>query len=251
MATLCRIDPHAHLYDSFSARAWCEAAARNLGGSPSLPAFVVVVDRDGQDSLSRLRAEVPSFGTWSDVWGGAAGRISLGASDLTVIQGTQYVTSERIEVLALGVKRAAPDRMMASEYVSLINEQGGLACLPWSPGKWLGARGEVVRRVLDTTPSTVVTVGDISIRSRLGPPSSLLRYARQKGFAVLSGTDPLPRLRDERLVGSFGLELSLADGAPSTWEDLKNALISPSCQHAWGHRNSLPLAVARFLSSVA
>lgn len=249
MGIRCRIDPHAHLYDSFSTREWCHAAIRNLGGTAEAPAIVITVDRVGQDSLGRLRREVTAFGDISDIWQGKACALSLDGRELIVIQGTQYVTSERVEVLALGVQRAAPDGMTAAEYVSIISEQGGLACLPWSPGKWLGGRGKVVRRVLDETPPTILTVGDISIRSRLGPPSALLSYAKEKGFSVLKGTDPLPRVEDERLVGSFGLEV-VGDEGFASWENLKQSLISPRDLHPWGHRNSLPVAARRFLASL-
>lgn len=251
MANRCRIDPHAHLYDSFSTREWCQAAVRNLGGTAEVPAIVITVDRAGQDSLSRLRGDAPAFADVSNIWESKACSVSLDGCELIVIQGTQYVTSERIEVLSLGAQRAVPDGMTASEYVAIITEQGGLACLPWSPGKWLGSRGQVVRRLLDVTPPTILTVGDISIRSRLGPPSALLRYARGKGFAVLAGTDPLPRVEDERLVGSFGLEVALEDESVASWENLKRALISPGSMRSWGERNSLPVAARRFLSSIS
>jgi len=251
MVNSCRIDPHAHLYDSFALREWSHAAIRNLRGTPEVPALVIVVDREGQDSMARLKGDGSAFADVTNVWEGRAVSLSFEDGQLTVIQGTQYVTSERIEVLALGVQRAAPDGMTAAEYVSIVTEQGGLPCLPWSPGKWLGSRGGVVRRVLDTTPSTVVTVGDISIRSRLGPPSGLLRYAKGRGFSVLSGTDPLPRVEDECLVGSFGLEVSLGESALVSWASLKNALIVPSSIRSWGRRNSLPLAAKRFISSLA
>ena len=285
MTITVRLDPHAHLYDSYSIREWCRAAFSNLGGkSPrntpvgttGAPIFrartpgaavvssaddganrdiavvVIVVDREGQDSLARLRREVPSFADWNELWDGQAGRIEFDEGALTVIRGVQYVTSERIEVLGLGVERAAPDAMAASEYVSIITDGGGLACLPWSPGKWLGARGKVVRRMLDGTPSTILTVGDISIRSHLGPPSALLRYARQKGFSVLSGTDPLPRVQDQSLVGSFGLEFSAdGDDALACWTGLKNALVAPQSLKPWGRRNSAGTALQRFIASIA
>lgn len=251
MATQCRIDPHAHLYDSFSTREWCHAAIRNLGVSADSPAIVITVDRDGQDSLGRLREEAPGFSNLSTIWEGKACALSLEGRTLIVVQGTQYVTSERVEVLSLGTQRAAPDGMTAAEYVSMITEQGGLACLPWSPGKWLGGRGQVVRRLLDATPPTILTVGDISIRSRLGPPSALLSYAKGKGFSVLTGTDPLPRVEDERLVGSFGLEVVLEEEGLASWENLKSSLISPGSLRSWGRRNSLPVAARRFLASLA
>ena len=250
MTTTVRLDPHAHLYDSYSTREWCRAAFSNLGGKPDVTAVVIVVDREGQDSLARLRLEVPSFADWRDLWDGQAGRVEFDEGALTVIRGVQYVASERIEVLGLGVERAAPDAMAASEYVSIITELGGLSCLPWSPGKWLGARGGVVRRLLDGTPSTILTVGDISLRSQVGPPSSLLRYARNKGFSVLAGTDPLPRPQDQSLVGAFGIEIAAGEDVFS-WESLKNALIAPQMCKVWGRRNSAGTALQRFISSIA
>lgn len=252
MTSTVRIDPHAHLYDSYSAKEWCHAALNNLGGGNEVAAVVIVVDREGQDSLARLRREVPSFGQWTDIWDGTAGQLTLGGGTLTIIQGVQYVTSESIEVLALGVERNAPDRLPALEYTSLINDQGGLACIPWSPGKWLGARGAVVRRLIDTTPTNRLVVGDIAIRSRMGPPSFLLGYAKRRGLSVWSGTDPLPRSQDQSLVGSFGLELRSnveVNLLLASWSVLKETLLLPNGFGVWGRRNSVGQALQRFLSS--
>ena len=253
MNALLRIDTHAHLYDSYSVKEWCEAAVRNLGGSGASPSVVFVVDREGQDSLARLRREVPSFGDWQELWDGQAGIARLGDGSLVVVQGVQYVTSERLEVLGLGVPRSSPDGSSASEYISHIGELGGLACLPWSPGKWLGSRGKVVRNLLDTTATSALIAGDISIRSRLGPPSTLLRYARNRGYTVLYGTDPLPTKSDEELVGSFGVELVLTNSAQevvSSWSGLREAILSAGTLSRWGVRNSPLQATRRFISSV-
>lgn len=253
MNALLRIDTHAHLYDSYSVKEWCEAAVRNLRGSGDSTSVVFVVDREGQDSLGRLRREVPSFGDWQELWDGQAGIARLGNGSLVVVQGVQYVTSERLEVLGLGVKRSSPDGSSATEYISHIGELGGLACLPWSPGKWLGGRGKVVRNLLDTTATSALIAGDISIRSRLGPPSSLLRYARRRGFTVLYGTDPLPTKSDEELVGSFGVELVIATStqeAVSSWSGLRETILSAGTLSGWGARNSPLQATRRFISSV-
>ncbi|MEN9847023.1 MAG: hypothetical protein RIS36_2170 [Pseudomonadota bacterium] len=253
MRALLRIDTHAHLYDSYSVKEWCEAAVRNLGGGGDCASVVFVVDREGQDSLARLRREVPSFGDWNDLWDGQAGIARLGDGSLVIVQGVQYVTSERLEVLGLGVQRSSPDGSSAAEYISRIGELGGLACLPWSPGKWLGSRGKVVRTLLDTTASRALIAGDISIRSQLGPPSYLLRYARSRGFKLLYGTDPLPTKSDEELVGSFGVELVVTrpvDEVVSAWSSLQDAILSAGTISQWGTRNSPLRAARRFLSSV-
>ena len=246
MSTSLRIDPHAHLYEKHSARAWCESAVRHLNGEGVL----IIVDREGQDSFERLRREVPAFGAWRDVWDGLAGEISLPEGALLVIRGVQYVAAERIEVLGLGVRRASPDRLPAVDYIKQIREQGGVSCLPWSPGKWLGARGRVVRAILDAHAPGTLAVGDISLRSVVGPPSSLLRYARAKGFSVLQGTDPLARTEDEGLVGSFGVEVSVPAGGALTWDVLRSALLSAPVVKGRGVRNTPFTALRRFFDSL-
>jgi hypothetical protein len=246
MNTSLRIDPHAHLYEKHSARAWCESAVRNLDGEGVL----IIVDREGQDSFERLRREVPAFGAWTDVWDGLAGEISLPEGALLVIRGVQYVAAEKIEVLGLGVHRTLADRLPAVEYIKQIRGQGGVACLPWSPGKWLGSRGRAVKALLDQHTPDSLTVGDISLRSVLGPPSSLLRYARSQGFAILQGTDPLPRVADEALVGSFGVEVDVLGKRPLTWEDVRTALLSAAGVKGRGRRNSPVAAARRFIDSL-
>ena len=246
MNTSLRIDPHAHLYEKHSARAWCESAVRNLNGE----GVVIIVDREGQDSFERLRREVPSFGAWTDVWDGLAGEIALPEGALLVIRGVQYVAAERIEVLGLGVRRTLSDRLPAAEYIKQILAQSGVPCLPWSPGKWLGARGRAVKAILDGNVPTSLTVGDISLRSVLGPPSALLRYAQAKGFVVLQGTDPLPRAADEELVGSFGVEVDVAGKRPLTWDDVRAGLLSTAAVKGRGRRNSPIAAVRRFIDSL-
>ncbi len=253
MPNTLRIDTHAHLYDDYSVKEWCYAAVRNLGGCDEVCTAVCVVDRDGQESLARLRSEVPSFGEWRDLWDGLAGIAHLGTGSLLIVRGVQYVTSERLEVLGLGVERFAPDGSSAGEYISRIEELGGLACLPWSPGKWLGARGKVVKALLDAGSENAFVVGDISMRSRFGPPSTLLRYARKKGFPVVHGTDPLPSQVDERLVGSLGSELALTRSPEellSSWATLKETLLSSGTLRPCGARNSPLKAARRFASSI-
>jgi hypothetical protein len=111
----------------------------------------------------------------------------------------------------------------------------------------------VVRKLLDTCPVATLFVGDISLRSRVGPPSALLRYAVKRGFTVMFGTDPLAIKQDEKLVGSFGVELTLKRSQQEvliSWSALKDALLSTGLLSGWGARNSPFQAVRRFVSSL-
>lgn len=221
------LDPHAHLYDTFSSHGWVVAALRNLkNGSISqigklAPSFncVTVVDRSGQDSFLRLRREISDFASWEE-WGedGSGSSSSLIASitlhnsgeRLYLIRGVQYVSIERIEVLGLGVNREAKDGALAAlGLIDLISNAGGVACLPWSPGKWLAARGRVVSEIISSGDNKGVCFGDIALRVSLGVPSVHLRRSAARGFRILAGSDPLAIGFDESLVGSYGVCINI------------------------------------------
>lgn len=253
-----RFDPHAHLYDSYPVKEWCNAAYANLKGSEGA-CVVIVVDRAGQDSFERLRREVPTFGTWYEAplqsgdGVSEAGTIEWNQKRLHVIRGVQYVSVERLEVLALGVGRSVPDGAPAAELIDRIRREGGIACLPWSPGKWLGSRGTVVRRIMRGSSPREFVFGDIAIRTALGPCSLVLRRARRARFLVICGTDPLPDPRDATLVGSFGMQINV-DTLPSN-ERLFSDLLAPALVGAipcgpYGRRNGVARAVRRFISTL-
>lgn len=256
--TLIRLDPHAHLYDSYPLRAWCDAACTNLGHGEGVSAVVIVVDRAGQDSFARFRQEGVSFGVWREAsvrpldGVSEVGTFSWEGRILHIIRGVQYVSVEKIEVLGLGVGRSVPDGAPASELIDLIRQEDGVACLPWSPGKWLGERGHVIVKLMRSFSPSSLTFGDIAIRSSYGPPSLLLRRAQRRNFPILYGTDPLPGGSDVSLVGSFGVQFSAnAHGTPEGIfaESIRPALLDPECLRIWGKRNDPLLALKRFFRS--
>ena len=258
-ACTIRIDTHAHLYDQYSVRRWCEAIVKNFRLGAGAIGVVIVVDRVGQDSFARLRMEVPSFGEWSeppvsgqDDAGSLVGRATIDGKIFFVLRGVQYVSAEGIEVLGWGAHRNAPDGGIAAELIRLVAWDGGVACLPWSPGKWLGRRGRVISALMRNSSTEALLFGDISIRTRIGPPSLLLSKARRAGFQVIPGTDPLPRVADEALVGSYGVEFT-ASHQPTDreiWGLVKSAFLSKSrTLRVWGGPSSPCKAVARFIST--
>jgi hypothetical protein len=242
------IDPHAHLYSAYSIQSWCEAALGHLGSG----GLVVVVDRQGQDSLTRLAQEVEGFALWREHSAGISGAVEWPSGEsITVVRGVQYVARERIEVLGLGVGRACNDGEPVETLISLIGQGGGIACLPWSPGKWLGARGKLVGELLARHKPSDFVVGDISVRSSIGPYSPLLQRAKEMGFSVLCGTDPLPRVGDQSLVGTFGMVI---DGEPPAPADERVPWVLDRLKTAQGltphgRRNGPLLALRRFVSA--
>lgn len=248
-----RIDTHAHLYDCFNLREWVAHAVSNLGISEFAQGVVIVVDRDGQDSFQRLRNEVSAFAEWSEDYAHdncLVGTIHMENHQLFVIQGVQYVTSERLEVLSLGCHRMLPDGVACEETIAASINAGSLVCLPWSPGKWLGVRGRIVAGLLPDLSKHRVCFGDISVHSRWWPRSRLLERARRRGFACVAGTDALERSQDCALVGSYGVSCNTS--APVDAADLVAFIRDiPSRDIAlWGVPNDFVTASRRFISSL-
>jgi hypothetical protein len=168
---------------------------------------------------------------------------------LLVLRGVQYVAEEKIEVLGFGVGRTCDDDLPAQELIEGITRAGGVPCLPWSPGKWLGKRGVVVRAILEAAIPGSLTVGDIAIRSWAGPPSLLLKYAVQRGFSIVCGTDPLPRSNDQALVGEFGMAINgnIPEDIHQRAQSILQHLATGKGCRVHGTRNGPIRALKRFL----
>jgi hypothetical protein len=126
-----------------------------------------------------------------------AGRIFL-------VAGRQIVTVERLEVLALATTSIIADGLSLDETVATIQNNEGLAVLPWAVGKWFGKRGATVDAFLKTAAPGRLFVGDNGGRPVFWPTPRLFLTARQRGIQLLPGSDPLPLAREELRVGSYG-----------------------------------------------
>ena len=257
---LIRLDPHAHLYDHYRLADWIEAAILNLAPNNDAERGVIIVDRQGQDGFARIEREISDLGSWRVAQpesGSNADAINAVVTfkdkTLNVVRGVQYVSAEKIEVLGWGVKRECDDGAPCQDLVEMIRVSGGVVCLPWSPGKWIGKRGKVVKDLLRLNSADHLVLGDIAIRSRFGPPSVILSRAKRTSFQVICGSDPLPRSEDATLVGSYGVELSAPSGFEGRGSVLKLLeLIKSPLVHkrVWGSPNTPLKAIKRFASTL-
>ncbi len=248
------IDAHVHLYSSYSlATLVCSALGNLTVPSPvgEVTKILMLVDRAGQNSRELLLNT--SLGAEMSVQyhdGALSAEILTPQGTLLVVFGCQCVSREKVEVLGLGLLSRPPEGISAEDQVRFIQDHGGVPSLPWSPGKWIGKRGKVVHAILDTFGPTGVTVSDIALRSRWGPPSFLLIYAKSSGFPVLFGSDPLPLPAEEQLVGRFGMKLQgeTCGGNLVAW--ILAELKVPARQlPEIGTRNPPGMALRRFLAS--
>ena len=127
---------------------------------------------------------------------------------LIVLAGRQIVTSERLEVLALGTREHIADGMPLDDTIQRALAADALVVLPWGFGKWWFRRGKVVRRALRSFSKCGIYLGDNGGRPQHCKTPRLLREAERDGVLTLPGSDALPFPSEIGRVGSYGFVLS-------------------------------------------
>jgi len=206
-------DAHVHIYLRADVAALLSAAARHFRetatgvGATDWQGVLFLTECAGTNWFETIAAsqDVRQFGSWR-VSGVPTDPLILEARNETeslhIVAGRQIVTSERIEVHALGTREAIADGMELHATVHMVQAAAALAVLPWGVGKWLGKRGTLVGSVLASEQA------DLFASDNGGRPwfwrDPLLTRMRAVGRPVLRGSDPLPLHAEELRVGEFG-----------------------------------------------
>ena len=165
-------------------------------------------------------------------------------SPVLLIAGRQLVTSERLEVLALGIDALFPDGLQADAAIASVRAAGAVPVLSWAPGKWLFARGRVVRRLLAESQAGGFLLGDSSLRPLGWGEPALMREGRRLGFNVIAGSDPLPLPNEEKVLGSYGCVLNAPCDMERPFASFREALQSRVVEIRLVGRRRSPLVVA-------
>lgn len=213
-ATLA-IDGHVHLYPVYNLPRAVEHGVKNLQdnspkiGSKVVPVWLLVERSDANffDQIRQSPRQYDSNGL----------KFKPGADDLTVVveqageamlyifAGRQLVTQEGLEVLSLISSLNIADRQQGiDEVIQAVIDSGGIAALNWAPGKWFFQRGRVIARQIEQHSAAELFIGDTSLRTRLWPEPKLMKLARNKGFPIMAGSDPLPFPGEEQGIGRYG-----------------------------------------------
>ena len=121
-----------------------------------------------------------------------------------IIAGRQIITAEKLEVLALISNDEFADSLTVETTIQNIVSKGGIPVLPWGVGKWLGKRGEILQKLLNSDSFSMLYLGDNSGRPNFWLRPTYFQLAEQKGWKILPGTDPLPLKSEYSRPGSFG-----------------------------------------------
>lgn len=252
------VDTHAHLYPCHDVDLFLACARRNLSRLagrhvPHAQAHVLcLTERSMDTAFADLAAGRQAPRGWRLAPCAESSAVRLRADDffeLILVAGRQVVTRERVEVLGLGIAAAVPDGLPLADTLDTIREREGVPVLPWSPGKWLGQRGRVVRALIETAAPGGFLLGDTALRPRPCILPRLLVLGSERGIALLAGSDPLPLPGDERHVARYATLLDAPFSAETPVASLRLALSSPTPRATvCGSRRSWPsvaLALAR------
>ena len=122
---------------------------------------------------------------------------------LTLLPGRQIISREKIEVLALGCPQLIDDGQPVLDVIYQIIQLGHVPVLPWSPGKWFGARGAIIKDLINELKAGDFMIGDTPLRPYGWATPRLMKDAQKKGFSVVAGSDPLPFSGEEAWPGAY------------------------------------------------
>jgi hypothetical protein len=215
-------DGHTHIYPCFDLDILVEAAFTNFTrvsttGAHDVAAVMFLADSGRTDSFRELAAlasgqetaEPPNARPWNVQPTNETTALKLDHHDhpdisLFIIAGYQVVTSEKLEVLGVGLQARPEEGEPLKKTVETILAAGGLAILPWGVGKWLGKRKGILDAYIREHSAANLFVGDNGNRPALWPEPALLKSPEKGSPQVVSGSDPLPLAGEESRVGRFG-----------------------------------------------
>jgi hypothetical protein len=228
------VDAHVHIHDCFNLELFLNAAAKNfknaaerLHAGTDFRGLLLLAESLGANSFTRLcrisqeKHEQNRIGNWK-LYPTSEKEVLRLANRITketlfVIAGRQIVTAEHLEVLSILNHQTYDDGYSIEHTIRRVLLDGGVCVLPWGFGKWMGNRGKILTRLIETSPSRSMFLGDNGGRPVLYPQPCHFKLAKQYGIRTLPGSDPLPFASENERAGSFGFALneSISDDTPA------------------------------------
>jgi hypothetical protein len=237
------IDSHVHIYSCFDLQVFLSSALRNFQGhtEDSQCAFCLLLTEARTDHYFHLLTQITQGERSANLmpvgWQikTTEESCSLYASTnnhegVFIIAGSQIITAENLEVLALLTTQRFVDGKPLETAIQEIVAGGGIPVVPWGFGKWMGFRGKVVAKFLEQTRLPLIFLGDNSGRPIFWSEPHFFKQARQRGLQILPGTDPLPFALEARRPGSFGFSIQGILDPKKPAHSIRQLLLKPTVQ---------------------
>ncbi|MBN2411030.1 hypothetical protein JXQ31_05005 [candidate division KSB1 bacterium] len=157
---------------------------------------------------------------------------------LYIIAGRQVVTREKLEICALATQYNQKDRTLNTrDTIKSVLDFGGIPALNWAPGKWFFSRGKIVRDVIENSNPESLLISETTMRPTIWPTPSLMKIAIKKGYKVIAGSDPLPFMKEENLIGSYCTLLTGKFDPEKPADSLRKLLLSSADIKRFGKRS--------------
>jgi hypothetical protein len=225
------VDGHVHFHALDRVVATLDAAAANFqvhGQRDSGLLGILLLTQSSRERVFEALREQRACGPWT-IRACAGEDESLRAEHrerrIVVVCGRQIRCESGLEVTALGTTAVFPDGLPLEEAIREVQSRGALVSLPWGFGKWLGARGQVVRDALRRHPPGSLAICDNGSRLGVSGQPALVRECGALGYPILPGTDPFPFGSDYLRAGSFGF-LAAEPDESAPWRGLAGWLKS-------------------------
>jgi hypothetical protein len=263
------VDSHVHLYSCYELDGLLDSALDNLRraarpgeGSDRVAGCLALTETARDHAYAAILAGEPKWRPqrWTIRATGEAAAIvcsSPGNDEIIVLSGSQIVTAENLEVLALATTKRYPDGRSIEQTLDALAADAVPAVIPWGFGKWWFRRGRLLSDLVRRSDPTAFFLGDNGGRPALTPRPPLFVDAERRGFRVLPGTDQFPYASQQRKTGTFGFmleswhfddrpaaqfraRLARLDRSPPTFGSRVNLLEFAWLQVAMNLRNRMP-----------
>lgn len=238
-------DAHVHVHPQADVGALLDAACNHFGalarelGAHEVRAALLLAEMRGARWFERTRERSSTVaGDWrldADPLDPCVLRALRGDAQIALVAGRQVATREGLEVLALATETHHADgESLAATLDAVVRDADAIAVLPWAAGKWLGARGRLVREALRAQRACV---GDNGGRPAFWRDADVLGPDARRRALVLPGSDPLPLVGEERRVGAFGFWVEAATPWRRPAAEIRALLatLPPERVHSYGH----------------
>ena len=238
------VDTHVHVYNCYEPEDFLSLAIRNsdLAGSGAT-LVLCLTESSGFNFFQELKSRAStqsSIAGWlvSDIQDQPAVLLQKSDQKIIFIAGRQIITKQGLEVLALFNDLQYEDGGDIQTIIDRINDNEGIAVLPWGVGKWLGKRGSMITDLLDSNSPEKFAIADISARAALWPLPGQFKLASTSGYSSLYGTDPLPLISDQGRIASAGMAVELSPDESQAIAELKSVLLQKMNHKTYGKRVS-------------